>query len=112
VHREPASYRDRDIWRAATLMIKRYSDKAIEESALWSLRPATITMVLRRGARSRLPSSSSRAQSPSECRCLLRAEGAVPGPSDNALRRGYRATFSGGGRPDMNFTRYGFQVAA
>jgi hypothetical protein len=31
---------------------------------------------------------------------------------DKALRGGHRAALGAGGRPDMNFTRYGFQIAA
>ena len=41
-----------DIWRAATLMLKRYGDKALEEvaRALTSSRPPEITRVRIRGA--------------------------------------------------------------
>src|SRR3954453_24167935 len=37
---------------------------------------------------------------------------AISWPSDNALRHRHCASFGVGGRPEMNFTRYGFHVAA
>jgi len=55
-----------DIWRAANLMLKRYGDKALEESAArapMNLRRRTITMARRPGAALPTPSRSSRTRS-------------------------------------------------
>jgi hypothetical protein len=46
-----------DIWRAATLMLKRYGDKAEEQSAARGRisQPTAITRAPRRGAGSTMP---------------------------------------------------------